>query len=191
MGSYLSIQLLGCIFWTQVIQGMWFSFVLQTRSFGQLPHQVWSAALANLLLEVNTLWLLWLTPLKICLLISSGCVRTQAGLLSTESVLVSALASHMACQLHSCSKDLFVQAAHKTFFTEKDLDTPKKWAHENVMKFNKAKYKVLHFSWGNPRYVYRLREELIENSPEEKALAQLPREGEGVRTGRSLRSLPA
>lgn len=31
---------------------------------------------------------------KICLLISSGCVRTQAGLLSTESALVSALASH-------------------------------------------------------------------------------------------------
>jgi len=40
----------------------------------------------------------------------------------------------------------------------------------NLMKFNKAEGKVLHFDLGNPRCEYRLREELIESSLEEMDL---------------------
>jgi len=40
-----------------------------------------------------------------------------------------------------------------------DLDRFEKWAHENL----KAKCTVLHWGWGNLRYVYRLREELLES----------------------------
>jgi len=39
---------------------------------------------------------------------------------------------------------------------QKDVDRPENWAHMKVMKFNKAKCKVLHLSQGNPQYQHRL-----------------------------------
>jgi len=38
----------------------------------------------------------------------------------------------------------------------------------NLMKFNKAKCKVLHLCQGNPKHKYRLDSKWIESSPEEK-----------------------
>ncbi|GAB0177386.1 hypothetical protein GRJ2_000203800 [Grus japonensis] len=90
---------------------------------------------------------------------------------SGVSTFVSDMDSGIECTLSKFADDTKLRGVVNTLegrdAIQRDFCRLQRWARVNRMKFKKAKCKVLHVGWRNPKHNYRLGREWIESSPEE------------------------
>jgi len=90
------------------------------------------------------------------------------------NIFVSGMDSGIECSLSKFANDTklcgAVDALEGRDAIQRDLDRLERWAHANLMKFNKAESKVLHLGRANPKHKDRVGREWIGGSPEEKDL---------------------
>ena len=105
--------------------------------------------------------------------VMSGVPQASSLGLVLFNIFINGIESRIECTLSNLA-DIKLSGVVDTIegrdASQKALDRLRKWTRENLMRFNKAKCKVLQLGQVTPRYMYRLGEELTESSPAEKDL---------------------
>jgi len=109
--------------------------------------------------------------------VTSGVTQGLVLGLAPFIIFLSSMDSGIECTRNKFANDTKLCGAVDTLegrdAIQRDFDRLERWACANLMRFNKAKCKVLHMGPGNCKHKYGLGREWIESSPAEKDLGIL------------------
>ncbi|KAK4827997.1 hypothetical protein QYF61_022774 [Mycteria americana] len=95
-------------------------------------------------------------------------------MVGTNNIFINDIDGGIECTFSKFVNDTKLSGAvnmlEGTNAVQRGLDKLEQWAKVNLMKFNKAKRKVLCLGQGNPQYQYRLGDECVESRSVEKDL---------------------